>query len=109
MKMPMIPDKPDLLILPFTARLPGTTHYLGFDQAMYLLRKGKQLEIERSYPGHIHAVGWTIFRRVPGKYLYDNEPFFHFECGARRYIRRAYAIHYALIDSGEITPAHLEL
>jgi hypothetical protein len=102
---------PELVILPFTAKLKATTVLLTFDQLMFLLRKGRrsQIQIERSYPGSPQAIGWTIFRRTPRKYLYENEPFFRFERGARRYIRKAYALHYALNRDEGLTHSHLYL
>ena len=99
----------ELLVLLFQAKLSGSSEFLPFKQTMCMLRKGQRIQIERSSAGAPHAIGWTIFRRTPGKYLYENEPFFRFERGARRYIRKAYAIHYSLIDDGGMTPAHLEL
>lgn len=106
----MKPSKPDLVILPFMAVMRGTTIHLTFDQALKMLRDGAQVEIERSYPGAPHAIGWTIFRRTPSKYLYENEPLFRFERGARRYIRKAYAIHYSLAsDEDGMTYSHLHL
>jgi len=103
--------KPDLVVLPFTAVIAGTSFYLAFDQAMSMLRRtgGARVRIERSYPGAPHAVGWTIFRRIPRKYLYENEPFFRFERGARRYVRKAYAIHYSLTSDDGMTYSHLHL
>ena len=102
---------PELVILPFTAKLKATTILLTFDQLMFLLRKGRrsQIQIERSYPGSPQAIGWTIFHRTPEKYLYKNEPFFRSERGARRYIRQAYAIHYALASDEDLTHSHLSL
>lgn len=108
----MNPSKPDLVILPFAALLQGTSIHLTFDQALKMLRDGNgaQAQIERSYPGAPHAIGWTIFRRTATKYLYENEPLFRFERGARRYIRKAYAIRYSLVcDDDGITYSYLHL
>jgi hypothetical protein len=108
----MLPLKPELIILPFKAVLVGSNIPLTLDQTLFLLRRkqGGAVRIERSYPGAPHAVGWTIFRRTRRKYLYENEPLFRFERGARRYIRKAYAIHYSQM-SGEdgMTYSHLHL
>ena len=107
----MIPSKPDLLVLPFTVLIVGTSLHLTFEQTLYMLGKGKRasLQIERSYPGAPHAIGWTIFRRTPRKYLYEKEPLFRFERGAHRYIRKAYAIHYSLTSDDGMTYSHLHL
>lgn len=104
--------KPDLLVLPFMAVIQGMPILLTFDQTMSMLRKGNKAHIciERSYPGAPHAIGWTIFRRIPRKYLFENEPLFRFERGARRYIRKAYAIHYSMLTSDDgMTHSHLNL
>jgi len=107
----MMPFKPDLVILPFKAALIGTGMPLTQKQTLYWLRsqQGDFVLIERSHPGASDAIGWTIFRRVPGKYLYENEPLFRFERGARRYIRKAYAIHYSLLGDDGLTHSHLHL
>lgn len=107
----MKPPKPDLVVLPFTAVIAGTSIHLAFDEALSMLRRaaGIHVRIERSYPGAPHAVGWTIFRRIPRKYLFENEPLFRFERGARRYIRKAYAIHYSLTSDDGMTYSHLHL
>ena len=107
----MKPSKPDLVVLPFMAVIAGTSIHLTLDQALSMLRKaeGARVRIERSYPGAPHAVGWTIFRRTPRRYLYENEPFFRFERGARRYIRKAYAIHCSLTSDDGMTYSHLHL
>lgn len=79
---------------------------------MQMSRKGNgaEVQIERSYPGAPHAIGWTIFRRTAVKYLYEDEPLFRFERGARRYIRKAYAIRYSLADNDDgMTYSHLHL
>lgn len=105
----MFPSKPDLVILPFKAVLIGSDISLTLDQTLSLLRSGVHVQIERSQPGAPDAVGWTIFRRTPRKYLYENEPLFRFERGARRYIRKAYAIHYSLLGDDGMTHSHLHL
>ena len=107
----MKPPKPDLVVLPFTAVIAGTLIHLTLEQALSMLRKaeGARVRIERSYPGASHAIGWTIFRRTPRKYLYEKEPLFRFERGARRYIRKAYAIHYSLTSDDGMTYSHLHL
>ena len=107
----MKPSKPDLVVLPFTAVIAGTSIHLNLEQALSMLRKaeGASVRIERSYPGAPHAIGWTIFRRTPRKYVYENEPLFRFERGARRYIRKAYAIHYSLTSDDGMTYSHLHL
>ena len=104
-------SKPDLLVLPFMAVIQGTSIQLTFEQTMNMLRKGRKerLQIERSYPGSPHAIGWTIFRRTTSKYLYENEPLFRFERGAHRHMRKAYAIHYSLIGDDGMTYSHLHL
>jgi len=89
--------------------IAGTSIHLTFDQAMSMVRRKENVRIERSYPGAPHAIGWTIFRRTPRKYLYENEPLFRFERGARRYIRKAYAIHYSLASDDGMTYSHLHL
>ena len=106
----MFPEKPDLIVLPFKAALKGSDIQLTLEQTLSLLRKGAQIQIERSYPGAPDAIGWTIFRRTTRKYLYENEPLFRFERGARRYIRKAYAIHYSRLTSEDgMTYSHLHL
>ena len=107
----MMPTKPDLVILPFKAVLPGTGTILTLEQTLCLLRSPQRdfVLIERSHPGASNAIGWTIFHRTPGKYLYENEPLFRFERGARRYIRKAYAIHYSLLGDDGLTYSHLHL
>jgi len=107
----MKPSKPDLVVLPFMAVIAGTSIHLTLEQALSMLRKaeGACVRIERSYPGAPHAIGWTIFRRTPRKYVYENEPLFRFERGARRYIRKAYAIHYSLTSDDGMTYSHLHL
>lgn len=107
----MKPPKPDLLALPFMAIIQGTSIQLTLEQTLKMLRNGKRawVQIERSYPGSPHAIGWTIFRRTTRKYLYENEPLFRFERGARSYIRKAYAIHYSLTSEDGMTQSHLQL
>ncbi len=105
----MFPEKPDLVILPFKAALIGSDITLTLEQTLSLLRSGVHVQIERSQPGAADAIGWTIFRRTPRKYLYKNEPLFRFERGARRYIRKAYAIHYSLLGDDGMTYSHLHL
>ena len=105
----MFPSKPDLVILPFKAVLIGSDISLTLEQTLSLLRCGVHVQIERSQPGAPDAIGWTIFRRTPRKYLYENEPLFRFERGARRYIRKAYAIHYSLLGDDGMTYSHLYL
>ena len=105
----MMPIKPDLVILPFKATLPNVSLPLTLEQTLSLLRSGVHVQIERSQPGAPDAIGWTIFRRTPRKYLYENEPLFRFERGARRYIRKAYAIHYSLLGDDGMTQSHLHL
>ena len=81
----MLPSKPDLVVLPFKAALQGSDTPLTLDQTLSLLRGPHSLRvrIERSHPGATDAIGWTIFRRTPRKYLYENAPLFRFERGAR--------------------------
>jgi len=107
----MKPPKPDLVVLPFTAVIAGTSIHLTLEQALSMLKRvdGVRVRIERSYPGAPHAIGWTIFRRIPRKYLYEKEPLFRFERGARRYIRKAYAIHYSFTSDDGMTYSHLHL
>ena len=107
----MMPTKPDLVILPFKATLAGTGASLTLEQTLLLLRSLQRefVRIERSHPGASEAIGWTIFRRTPRKYLYENEPLFRFERGARRHIHKAYAIHYSLASDDGTTYSHLHL
>jgi hypothetical protein len=65
------------------------------------------VRIERSQPGAPDAIGWTIFRRTTQAYLYENDPLFRFERGARRYIRTAYAIRYSQAGADGLPPSHL--
>ena len=107
----MTHPKSELLVLPFTAVIAETSIHLAFDEALSMMKRadGARVRIERSYPGAPHAVGWTIFRRTARKYVYENEPLFRFERGARRYIRKAYAIHYSLTSDDGMTYSHLHL
>ncbi len=105
----MMSTKPDLVILPFKATLPDVSLPLTLEQTLSLLRSGVHIQIERSQPGAPDAIGWTIFRRTPRMYLYENEPLFRFERGARRYIRKAYAIYYSLLGDDGMTYSHLHL
>ena len=99
----------ELLVLLFQAKLSGSSEFLPFKQTMCMLRKGQRIQIERSSAGAPHAIGWTIFHRTPRKYLHEKEPLFRFERGARRYIRKAYAIHYSLTSDDGMTYSHLHL
>ena len=105
----MMPTKPDLVILPFKATLTDAALPLTLEQTLSLLRSGVHVQIERSQPGAPDAIGWTIFLRTPRKYLYENEPLFRVERGARRYIRKAYAIHYSPLGDDGMTLSHLHL
>lgn len=102
---------PELVVLPFTATIKFTDIHPIFDELVFLLNKGHRqlIQIERSHPGASHSIGWTIFRRTPQKFLYENEPLFRFERGARRYISKAYAIHYSLASDDGLTHSHLYL
>lgn len=109
----MFHSKPDLVILPFKAALVRTGTSLTLEQTLRLLR-GPQREfvrIERSHPGATNVIGWTIFHRTSRKYLYESEPLFRFERGARgsRSVRKAYAIHYSLLGDDGMTYSHLHL
>ena len=104
----MLPTKPDLIVLPFKARRIGSDAPLTFDQTLALIQAGEQIQIARSHPGAPEAIGWTIFRRTLTQYLYENEPLFRFERCARRRVRSAYAIHYALIKEDDLTHDHLD-
>ena len=96
----MLKDTPDLVVLPFKATVLATGQRLTFEQALAMLRGGQahHLRIERSYPGAPEAVGWTIFERTARAYLDRNEPLFQGEPGARRHIRKVYAIRQDLND-----------
>lgn len=103
-------SNPEFVILPFQARLAGDPTYLTLEQALTLTLLRARLRIERSYPGAPQAIGWTIFRRTPQKYIYEGEPLFHAEHGARKRLRQAYAIQYSLVgETDALTCAHLEL
>ena len=108
----MLSAKPDfeLVVLPCKASVLETGQRLTFEQAL-AMRNGGQVEylrIERSYPGAPEAIGWTAFQRTSRAYLYKNEPLFWSEKGARRYIRKAYAIQHDLSDDA-FTYSHLHL
>jgi len=105
----MFPSKPDLVILPFKATLTEAALPLTLERTLSLLRSGVHVQIERSQPGAPDAIGWTIFRRAPQTYLHEGEPLFRFERGARRHIRKAYAIHYSLLGDDGMTYSHLHL
>jgi hypothetical protein len=99
----MLPTKPDLTVLPFKARQSESDVPLTFDQTLALVRAEENIQIERSHPGAPDAIGWTIFRRTLTKYLYEDTPHFRFERGARRYIRKAYAMHYSRASDDDPT------
>ncbi len=100
---------PELVVLPFQARFAGASDFLTLEQALALSSRRECLQIERSYPGALQAIGWTIFRRTPRKYIYEGELLFRFERGARRHLRRVYAIHYSLFGDDALTHSHLHL
>jgi hypothetical protein len=100
---------PELLALPFQARRTGCPDFLALDQALHAWRRSLPLLIERSYPGAPYAIGWTIFRRTPRKFLYEGEPLFAFERPARRYLRQVYAVEYTLHGDDLLTYSHLHL
>ncbi len=102
---------PELVVLPFQATLAGSAKFLTFEQALTMLRRGQRtrLRIERSYPGAPHAIGWTIFRRTRRAFLHEGEPFFRLEHSARGYLRKLYAIEYALNTDDAMTYSHLHL
>lgn len=104
----MLPTKPDLIVLPFMARRSESDVPLTLDQTLSLLRTKEQVQIERSYPGDPHAIGWTIFRRTRTQYLYENEPLFRCERDARRHVRSVYARHYSLSKEADLTHTHLD-
>ena len=107
----MMRTKPDLVILPFKAVLTRTGTLLTLDQTLRLLRSQQKelVRIERSHPGATDAICWSIFLRTPEKYRYENEPLFRFERGARKHIRKAYAIYYSLLGDDGMTYSHLHL
>lgn len=101
---------PDLVVLPFQAKEAGRSGYLTLEQVLLRLNRVERLQIERSYPGAPYAVGWTIFRRTPQKYIHEGEPLFRFERGARKRLRQKCAIHYSLVgEQDALTGAHLHL
>jgi hypothetical protein len=104
----MLPTKPDLIVLPFKARRVGSDLLLTFDQTLACLQDREQLQITRSYPGASEASGWTIFRRTRTAYIYEEEPLFRSEHGARQHIRVAYARHYACFKETDLPHTELE-
>ena len=103
-------SNPELVVLPFQARLTGDVNFLNLEQVLVLRAHPKILRIERSYPGAAHAIGWTIFRRTPQTYLYEGEPLFRFERGARNRLRQKYAIRYSLVgETDALTLSHQSL
>ena len=108
----MLSSKSDfeLVVLPFKASVLETGQHLTFEQALAMRHRGQaqHLRIGRSYPGAPDAIGWTVFQRTSRAYLYKNEPLFWSEKGARRYIRKAYAIQHDLNDDA-FTHSHLHL
>lgn len=105
------PDRsnPELLLLPFQARLPPSPDFLSLEQALQAWRQSRALCLERSYPGAPNAVGWTIFRRTRLAFVYEGEPLFRFEGPARRYLRRVHAIQHSLAGDDGLTLSHLHL
>ena len=100
---------PELIVLPFQARLAGDPTFLTFTQVQALRLLRAPLRIERSYPGAPQAIGWTIFRRTPKKYVHEGETLCASETGARKRLRQVYAIHYSLVGEHDaLTYAHLE-
>ena len=87
----MKPPKPDLVVLPFTAVIAGTSIHLTLEHALSMLKRvdGARVRIERSYPGAPHAIGWTIFRRTPRKYVMKTNH--SFASNAARVAREAFA------------------
>ena len=59
----MMPDKPDLIVLPFKASLIGNGVSLTLEQTLRLLRSSQRefLLIERSHPGASDAIGFRPF------------------------------------------------
>jgi hypothetical protein len=106
----MLNDTPDLVVLPFKASVFETGQRLTFEQALAMLHGGQvgHLRIERSYPGAPEAIGWTVFERTARAYLHKNEPLFRGEQGARRHIRKVYAIRQDLNDD-ILTVVHLNI
>ena len=102
-------SNPELVVLPFQARLAGDSTFLTFNQAQALRLLRAPLRIERSYPGASQAIGWTIFRRTPRTFLYEGEMLHASETGAHKRLRQAYAIQYSLVgESDALTCAHLD-
>ena len=102
-------SNPELVVLPFQARLAGDPTFLTFTQVQALRLLRAPLRIERSYPGAPQALGWTIFRRTPKKYVHEGETLYASEMGARKRLRQKYAIHYSLVGAHDsLTYAHLE-
>lgn len=102
-------SNPELIVLPFQARLTGDPTFLTFTQVQTLRLLRASILIERSYPGAPQAVGWTIFRRTPRTFLYEGEMLHASETGARKRLRQAYAIQYSLVgESDALTCAHLD-
>ena len=100
---------PELVVLPFQARLAGDPTFLTFTQVQALRLLRASILIERSYPGAPQAIGWTIFRRTPRKYVHEGETLCASETGARKRLRQVYAIHYSLVGEHDaLTYAHLE-
>jgi hypothetical protein len=89
-----------LVVLPFKASVLETGQRLTIEQALAMRNRGQaqHLRIERSYPGAPEAIGWTVFERTAHAYLHKNEPLFLHEKGARRHIRKVYAIRQDLND-----------
>jgi hypothetical protein len=103
-------SNPELVVLPFQARLTGDTKFLSLEQVLVLRTHTNALRIERSYPGAPQAIGWTIFRRTPKAYVHEGEPLFRSERNARKYLGRVYAIHYSLVGGNDaLTVSHLQL
>ena len=102
-------SNPELVVLPFQARLAGDPTFLTFNQVQALRLLRAPLLIERSYPGAPQAIGWTIFRRAPRKYIHEGETLYASETRARKRLRQVYAIHYSLVGEHDaLTRAHLE-
>ena len=102
-------SNPELVVLPFQARLAGDPTFLTFTQVQALRLLRAPLLIERSYPGAPQAIGWTIFRRTPQTYVHEGEMLHASETGARKRLRQVYAIHYSLVGEYDaLTYSHLE-
>ena len=103
-------SNPELVVLPFRARLTGSPDYLTLEQVLLHVNHLERLQIERSYPGAPHAIGWTIFRRMPKAYVHEGEPLFRSERNARKYLGRVYAVHYSLVGEHDaLTLSHQNL